>query len=99
MKKSEKKVQNVTKREVNDSKAANSGRVVKTELYMMLVQLKGARECATLYRQETPNAWGIYDRLEAAVSKINDAMNDTASAIGWDVMEGIERQEAAVTAP
>lgn len=59
---------------------------------MMLNQLKGARECASLYLKlpEHPDD-ELRLKIGEAQEKINAAMNDVACVIGWDVLAQIEQ--------
>lgn len=75
------------------AKTASTGKeLVKMELFMMLNQLKGARECASLYL-ELPEYPGeeLRNKIGEAQEKINAAMNDVACVIGWDVLAQIEQ--------
>ena len=67
--------------------AKTDKKLVKIELFMMLSQLKGARECANLYLElpEHPDD-ELRNKMGEAQEKIDAAMNDVACVIGWEVM-------------
>ena len=79
--------------EKSKSVASTGKELVKMELFMMLSQLKGARECANLYL-ELPTEYPddeLRNKMGEAQEKINAAMNDVACVIGWDVLAQIEQ--------
>ena len=77
-------------RTVEQQDRAGEGRIVRLELWMMLDSLKGARSFGETFLKECPGSENIADRMAPALEKINDAMNDVAAVIGWDVLERIE---------
>ncbi len=78
----------------NKKEAPVINQVIKTELFMMLNQLKGARRCADLY-MKLPICLddGRGQMIQQAVEKINDALNDVACVIGWDGLQQVVEDE------